>query len=246
MRKLILAAAMLLASTAHASLFDDCDHSASRVAALSSSGVTRVVIIGRAGYLHIDGRAGATEIRATGTACASDNDALADTTLTATRSGSEVRVEAHVPEWHGGFFGGSSPRLDFSVALPEGMPIVVDDTSGELTISRVGNTDVDDTSGGIEIRHVNGDLTVRDTSGSIVIEEVTGNVHIPHDSSGSIDIHHVGGSVTIDRDGSGSIDVVDVGGDFTVGSKGSGSIDYDRVRGKVSVPMRHNRHRGEP
>ena len=33
-----------------------------------------------------------------------------------------------------------------------------------------------------------------------------------------------------------------IGGDFVVNDKGSGSIGYDRVRGKVSVPMKH-RHR---
>ena len=241
MRTFIFAVATLAAASAHASWWNDCDKSASRSAAIASAGITRVVIIGRAGFLHIDGRSGATEIRASGTACAPSQELLNETTLTVTRSGSEVRVEAHMPRNSELFFG-SSPRLDFSVALPAGMAIDVDDTSGELTIANSGNTVVNDTSGGIEIRHVNGNVTVRDTSGEIVIEDVTGNVHIPSDSSGSIDVRRVSGSVAIDEDGSGSITVADVGGDFTLGSKGSGSVDYERVKGRVSVPSR-NRHR---
>ena len=223
MRTLVFAAATLLATTAHAGwLGTDCQHQAERSAVQSAAGVTRAVIIGRAGYLHIEGKQGATEIRARGTAGASIDELLAGIDFKATRSGSTVTIEAMVPNESGSFFS-SSPSLDMTVTLPAGMAVDVADTSGELTIRNTGETNVDDRSGSMEIRHVTGNVTVRDTSGSIVIKEVTGNVSIP-------------------SDGSGSIDVEDVGGDFTVSHKGSGSINYDRVRGRVSVPMRH-RHR---
>jgi hypothetical protein len=242
MRTLAFAAATLLATTAQAGWFgSDCQHQAERSAVQSAAGVTRVAIIGRAGFLHIEGKQGATEIRARGTACASIDELLVAITFKATRSGSTVTIEAMVPNESDSFFT-SSPYLDTTVTVPAGMAVDVADTSGDLTIRNTGQTDVADRSGGIEIRHVTGNVTVRDTSGDIVIEDVTGNVHIPSDSSGSIDVRHVGGSVTIDEDGSGSIDVNDVGGNFVVDRKGSGSISYDGVRGKVSVPMKH-RHR---
>lgn len=238
----------------------DCQYDAGRKAAQSAAGVTKVEIVGRAGYLHIEGRPGASEIRADGQACAPIEEELAGIVLKATRSGSTVRIEAIVPE-HDSSFWQSSPKLDFDVTLPAGIAVDVVDSSGELTISNVGDLKVDDSSGGIEIRHTTGNVRVRDSSGEIVIEDVRGDVYIPQDSSGSIEITGVTGGVTIDEDssgsidirnvqrnvaigsdGSGTIDVTDVGGDFTVGSKGSGSIDYDNVRGKVSVPSRH-RHR---
>jgi DUF4097 and DUF4098 domain-containing protein YvlB len=242
MRALVFAAATLLATTAQAGWFgSDCREQAERSAVQSAAGVTRVVIIGRAGFLHVEGRQGATEIRARGTACASTEELLVAILFKSTRSGSTVTIEAMVPNESESFFS-SSPSLDMTVTVPAGMAVTVTDTSGELTIKNTGETDVDDRSGGLEIHHVTGNVTVRDTSGEIVIEDVSGNVHIPSDSSGSIAVRHVGGSVTIDEDGSGSIDVDDIGGDFTLGRKGSGSVNYERVRGRVSVPMKH-RHR---
>ena len=259
MRALILAVSTFTAAvSAQAGLFNDCDQSASRNVSSVASGISRVVIIGRAGYLHIEGHSGASEIRAEGTACAPDSSSLRDTKLVLTRNGSELRIEAQMPDHDFGGWFSSSPSLDFTVALPAGVAIDVKDSSGELTIRNVGDANVDDSSGGIEIRGVRGNLTLRDSSGDIEIEDVTGDVRIPQDGSGGIDITHVGGSVTIDddgsgsidirdvkhnvrigSDGSGSIDVVGVGGDFTVGSKGSGSVSYDRVAGRVDVPSRH-------
>jgi hypothetical protein len=259
MRALVFALATLTATAAQAGWFDECQEDAARSASQPSAGVTRVVIIGRAGFLHIEGRAGASEIRASGTACAPTEEILAAIRLSATRSGSEVTVEAMIPKEDSSFFE-SSPHLDFTVTLPAGIEIDVADTSGELKVGNVGNARVTDTSGSIEIRKVTGNLSVTDTSGEIDIAGVTGDVHIPSDSSGGIEIRDVGGSVTIDEDSSGSIDVrkvkrnvvvgsdgsgsifvSDVGGDFTLGRKGSGSVDYERVSGRISVPERHRR-----
>jgi hypothetical protein len=261
MRALILTLSAFIATTAHAGwFFDDCQAQAARTAVQPAAGVTRVVIIARAGFLHVEGHPGATEIRASGQACAASESQLSGIVLSGTRSGNEVRIEAVIPHENDSFFS-SSPKLDFTVTLPAGIAVDIADTSGEMTISNVGNAKINDTSGGIDVRHVTGNLTVRDTSGGIDIEDVTGDVLIPSDTSGSIDIHGVGGSVTIDEDGSGSVEirhvkrnvligtkgsgsvsVADVGGDFTVREKGSGSIDYERVSGRISVPDRH-RHR---
>ena len=224
-----LAAAPLLAS------WGDCSNSAPRSAALPLAGATRIVVIGRAGSLKIAGRAGATEVRATGTACASSRGDLADIQLRATRSGGEIRIEAEIPEMTMSLWG--DRRLDFEVSLPSTLPVKVVDGSGELTIENTGPLDVNDGSGGLTIRHVNGNLSVVDGSGSLEIEDVTGSVRIT-DGSGGIEVRRVSGSVTL-NDGSGSVDVTDVGGDFVVASKGSGHVSYERVRGKVDVPRRH-------
>jgi len=219
----------------------DCQEFVPRSALQPAAGVTRVVVIGRAGFLHIEGRNDVSEIRASGTACAPIEHLLVAILLKASRSGSTVTVEAMVPNEDGGLFE-SGPKLDFTVTLPAGIDLYVADTAGELLISNVRNAKVSDTSGNIGIRNVAGNVTVQDRTGPIAIADVGGNVHIPADSSGSIQIARVRGSVTIDDDGSGSVDISDVGGDFTLRSKGSGAVDYRRVAGHVSIPSRY-RHK---
>src|SRR5205085_8022635 len=98
MRMMISAALTLIAASSSAGWFGDCDYSAPRSAAAPAAGVTRIVIIGRAGELRVTGARGVSEVRAKGTACTSDRDMLPQMTLTATRSGSELRVEANMPE----------------------------------------------------------------------------------------------------------------------------------------------------
>lgn len=253
MRTLIAAAVLFAATSASAGLFE-CSYTAQRNAAISAAGATKIVVVGRAGSLRVAGGAG-SDVRATGTACASESDFLQRIRLTATRSGSVVQVEAEIPEWHG--FGFHEARLDYEVALPDGIALEVRDGSGELRIENVGPLQVEDSSGELQVRGVHGDLSVHDSSGSMHIDDVAGNVRIvdgsggidvakvagnvviAEDGSGSIDIHDVRRNVTIEDDGSGSVEVTDVGGDFTVGSKGSGGISTERVAGRVRLPRSH-------
>jgi len=233
MRTAIFLAASLAATSLSAS-WGDCANTAPRSAALPVAGATRIVVIGRAGTLKVAGRAGATEVRATGTACASSKSDLAGIQLRATRRGGEIRIEAEVPEASFGMW--SERKLDFEVSLPTNVPVKVVDGSGGLVIENTAALEVNDGSGELTIRHVAGNLEVNDGSGAMTIEDVAGTVRI-HDGSGGIDVHRVTGSVIL-NDGSGSVDVTDVGGDFIVESKGSGHVNYARIKGKVDVPRR--------
>jgi len=245
MRTLTTLALLLTAATASADIFGDCSFTEKRNVAAPTAGVSRIVIIGRAGYLHVNGRRGAGEVRASGTACASSRDILSDTKLTLSLSGSELRVEAETPDNSGIF---SSAKLDFDVTVPDNVALRVEDGSGDLTIDNVA-------SGDIVIRNVIGDLSVRDGSGNMNIDNVSGNVHISdgsgnidvngagsveisNDGSGSADIRNVKHDVHIGNKGSGNVEVSDVGGNFHVGNKGGGSIDWKRVAGHVDVPER--------
>ncbi len=184
--------------------------SATRTASAPASGVTRVVINASTGSLRVTGRSGASEIIANGTASAKDDAALAKTQVTIRRNGSELRIEAQVPE---------NASLDLEVKVPTEVTVEIHDGSGTLFVTNSGNLDITDGSGSMEI------------------DTVTGNVRIT-DGSGSIDVKKVKGSVTITDDSSGSVHVADVTGDFTVLHKGSGHVDYERVGGKVSVPKK--------
>jgi hypothetical protein len=255
MRTFLSLALLLTAATASADIFGDCSFTEKRNVAAPSEGVTRIVIVGRAGWLHIAGRRGVGEVRATGSACASTRELLTDTKLTLSRSGSELRIEAETP-MDAGVFG--SAKLDFEVSVPDSMALRVEDGSGDMTIENVGSAEVTDGSGDMTIRGVNGDLVIRDGSGDMKIANVTGNirindgsgdigvdgagsVEIANDGSGSVDVHHVKHDVHIGNKGSGSVEVSDVGGDFRVGNKGGGSVTWDRVAGHVDVPERFRR-----
>ena len=255
MRTAIAALTLLTATTASAGLWGDCSYTERRTAIAPAVGLTRIMIIGRAGTLHIAGRRGAAEVRATGTACSSDRDVLKHVLLTIQRTGSELRVEAEVPDTSDLFFGADA-SLDFEVAVPDSVALVVEDGPGEMTIENVASADVTDGSGPLEIRNVGGDLRVRDGSGELLIDDVAGSVSITDgsgditvrrvgsvnivaDGSGSVDIRNVKRDVVIGTKGSGSVDVADVGGDFRVGHKGSGHIEYQRVAGRVEIPERN-------
>jgi hypothetical protein len=253
--KTILVAACIAgaAATAQAGWFEDCEHEAKREASVSFAGARSVRVLARAGSLDVRGVNGANAVRAHGTACASSESLLGKTQLQARRSGSEVVIEATMPDYVVGY---GSFKLDFTVEVPAGVAITVDDSSGSMKIENVGSLTIDDSSGEIEVRGVRGALTVDDSSGEIdvadvtgvvriddssggiLIRNVTGEVVIIEDSSGGIDVREVRGNVIVERDSSGGILVADVRGDFTVRRDGSGGIEHARVSGRVSLPGR--------
>jgi hypothetical protein len=233
---LLLAAILTALASTNASagwLGNDCDFTANRSARVTANGISHVTVVGRAGTLKIEGRAGANEINASGPACASTKSLLDDVKLNATRTGSELRIEVEMPD----DLVMQSATLDLTVTLPRGLATTVRDGSGEATVSGTGNLDVTDGSGALTIQDVVGDLTVVDGSGNLEIDRVTGNVSVT-DGSGAIDIRRVSGSVRIPRDGSGTVDVIDVAGNLIVDIKGSGQVSYARVTGHVAVPRR--------
>lgn len=236
LRSLLAASLLVIPTASYADLFD-CTHKATRKISAPGAGVTRVVIRARAGSLRVTGRSGVTDVLATGMACASDKDDLQGIQLKSERHGSELLIEAVIPE-KSSFFGTGQARLDLEVVLPAGAAVSVEDGSGSAEINDVGSLTVVDGSGSLKIRGVRGDAKVKDGSGSIEISGVSGNVEI-RDGSGSMDIEDIGGSVLIDADGSGGVSVNNVRGDFEVRRKGSGGVDYERIGGRISVPERH-------
>jgi|KBSMisStandDraft_5_1062788.scaffolds.fasta_scaffold779974_1 hypothetical protein len=175
----------------------ECQEWADRSAVQPARGVTRVVIIGRAGFLHVEGRDGATEIRATGRACAPIEEFLVGMLLKASRAGSTVTIEAIGSRKDASLFA-SEAKLDFTVTLPAGMEVDVVDTSGDLQISNVGNTRVADTSGDIAIKNINGSVTIdEDRSGAVAVSDIRGDFTIRKKASGSVHYERVAGRVSV-------------------------------------------------
>ena len=181
-----------------------------------------------AGKLVIRGSDGTNEVRVEATLCASHEDRLRalDVTL------EDGRLDTDYPRRGGGWFGGNRyARIDLVVMVPAGTNLRVDDSSGSVEITGVGDVNISDGSGSMTIRGV-GTVAIEDGSGSLRIEDVAGDVTV-EDGSGSVRIDNVTGTVTVE-DGSGSVRIRTVGGDVRV-TDGSGSTDVSAVGGTVRV-----------
>lgn len=211
---------------------DDCKYTAARNASTPAAGITKVVIHAESGYLKVDGTQGATQVAVQGTACTSEQDFLSRMTLTLRKSGSELHITAEIPE-KTVIFGFFSARLDFSVTLPAGLPVEIEDGSGAIRVTNSGALDIDDGSGEIEIRNIRGPLTISDGSGAIDVDTVAGNVAI-EDGSGGINVRNVQGNVEVE-DGSGGIDVARVEGSVRVREDGSGGIMVRNIRRDLTI-----------
>jgi hypothetical protein len=233
---------------------DNCDFRADRSAGVDAAGVVRIVIRAGAGDLKVRGAAEARRIDAKGTACAGKQALLDQLQVTVRREGNVVYVETKLPQDQEGWSWGKNEYayIDLGVSLPSNIAIeAVDssgdatledlkslslqDSSGDVTITRVaGTVDVGDSSGDLEIEKA-GSVRVRDSSGDLDIDDVKGDVVVENDSSGDIEIAQVDGSVTVDNDSSGSIRAEDVRGSVTVNNDSSGDIHAGRVKGDFTV-----------
>jgi hypothetical protein len=253
---------------------DDCKFRADRAGGVDAKGVDKVVIRAGAGDIKVVGRGNAVRIEARGVACAAKQDLLDATKISVRREGNTVYVETDLPQENGGWnFGNNGyAYIDLGVALPSSIPVdatdssgdanfedlkalTVQDSSGDLEISRIaGLADVNDSSGDVDIDHA-GSVRLRDSSGDLDVESVLGDVEVDNDSSGDMRIATVDGNVKVRQDSSGGIRVEDVKGsvdvesdssgdiyagrvkgDFTVRDDSSGSIETESIGGKVTVP----------
>lgn len=214
---------------------------------VSGDGVTSLFVNSGSGDVSVEGRPGAEGVSVRGRACASEEAFLDVLDVTATRSGDAVSIETHYPRgqaWDRGSGNGRTASIDLVVIVPLGTEIEISDSSGDVTVVGTGSVTIDDQSGGVEVSDIDGDVVIEDGSGGIDVRGVRGGVLL-RDGSGGIDISDVGQDVRVVSDGSGSIRVDGVGGDFLVGSDGSGSIRHSAVDGRVEVPERRKRGRGD-
>ncbi|HEV7486942.1 MAG TPA: hypothetical protein VGQ65_14785 [Thermoanaerobaculia bacterium] len=158
----------------------DCQEMAIRSAIVPASGIQRVIVIGRAGFLHIEGRPGATTIRAEGRACAGREHLLVGMDFKTTRKGSELTIEAMVPNEPETLVA-AAPRLDVTMIVPTEVAL-----------------DIADTTGAIEVHNVrrNVDIVAHGT-GPIVVSDVGGDLTVHSSRRGGVDYKRVAGRVSI-------------------------------------------------
>ena len=236
----------------------ECKFEVERRVTLDASATEWLRLRAGAGALAVEGQAGLEQVQAVGRACASEAGYLDDLRVTLERVNDEIVLSAHYPDRSG--WGNGYARIDLAVEIPLSMPVDLDDSSGSVELAGTGELRIDDSSGSIFARGINGSVSIDDSSGEIDVEDVSGDVRIEdgsgeinvrdvqgsvhiRDGSGSIDVVEVDQNVVIDEDGSGSIEVRDVLGDFSVLSDGSGSIRHSGVAGAVEIPMKKRERR---
>ena len=211
-----------------------------------------------AGKLVITGRSGIDYIRVDATLCASDQERM--DALNVSLDGGTLDTD-YPRNGASGWFGRNRyARIDLVVQVPAGTNLRVDDSSGSIEITGVGDVDlrdgsgtmrlrdvasvvIEDGPGSLRIEDVAGNVTVEDGSGSLRIRSVGGDVVIS-DDSGSIEVGAVGGTVRIDGGGSGSVTVRDVDGDLVVTDTRRSRIRFSDIRGVLDLPPERKKGRG--
>ena len=229
----------------------DCRFEAERTLTSSAASIEELRLQAGSGFLEVVGVEGLGEVRAVARACASHEEFLDDLILTSETSGSTLVMETHHPDWSGWRGGNRYARLDLRVEVPAGMAADIMDGSGEMEISNLGSTRVQDGSGEVSVRGIEGNLAIDDGSGELMIEGVSGSVTLNdgsgevilegvgsdveiHDSSGELELRGIGGSLTL-YDSSGGMDIHDVQGFVRVVQDGSGDISVQGVGGDLTV-----------
>ena len=179
-----------------------------------------------AGRLTITGSEGTGVIHVSATLCASDQRRLDG--LDVALDGD--RLSTDYPNRNGGW-GRNYARIDLAIEVPPGTNVHVEDSSGSLEISGVGDVELRDGSGSVSLADV-GSVYVEDGSGSVRIEDADGDVEV-RDGSGSLAIQRVAGAVVIE-DGSGSLAIQRVAGAVMI-EDASGSIRIAAVSGSVHI-----------
>lgn len=250
----LIIVAVLWSAGCCAAVADECKFTAERSATVPAAGAKQIEITARAGDLTITGQAGAKDVSARGKACASDQKLLDLIQIEVRLVGDVLHINTLMPDINGD----DAPRqanayLDLVLKLPDNLPVMLLDSSGDTDITGLaslsatdssgdlhifqiaGDLDVSDSSGDLRIERTGGNVKLRDGSGDVWVKDARGDVRVEADGSGELSVEHVGRNVTVESDGSGDIDIEDVEGDARIDSDGSGEIDVEDVMGSFTL-----------
>ena len=144
-------------------------YTAPRHAVVNAAGARVIKVIAGAGFLHINGRPGLTQVQVSGVARASSRRILDEIKLLAERLGDVVMIKMVVPEETSSFWdlfrGDFYQALDLSIDVPVATPLDVSDGSGETTIKGTGPVTIVDGSGDLDVSGITGKVNITDGSG---------------------------------------------------------------------------------
>lgn len=212
---------------------EECEFTSERTAKFNGP-VKKVVVTADAGSLNVHGDT-AGELKAVGRACASSESLLGKIALESRRENDTVYLTVVLGSGMGDLFSFSRyAYLDLDIAVPRNVELDVTDSSGDLELSDVGMTRVNDSSGDQLLKNINGNLSVNDSSGVIRVMSVVGNVEV-EDSSDNIDIEDVRGDVRIIADSSGDMAIAKISGNVEIVDDSSGDITIRDVKQNVKI-----------
>jgi len=239
MKKIILILFLIFSFSMFAADFEE-----TRKFTLNADGISKLFVDCGAGYLKISGDNNLNEIRVKAEIEMDDIDPddaerVLDRymELFLKERGGRAELVSRI-ERSGSFFsnifrGHGNFQINLIVEVPSEIDIDVDDGSGYVKIKNInGDVYIDDGSDYIELRNIVGRIGIDDGSGDIDINDVKGNVEID-DGSGEMDIRNVVGDIYLD-DGSGRITVEEIDGNVRV-DDGSGSINIESVEEDVII-----------
>ncbi|MGG3885670.1 DUF4097 family beta strand repeat-containing protein [Brevibacillus panacihumi] len=120
-----------------------------------------------------------------------------------------------------------------TVTVPASLSLLVNDGSGDIQIKDLeGPLTVHDDSGDIEITDVAGELEVYDQSGDMRVTNAS-NIKLIEDESGDIWLKNTAGNIEI-HDQSGNLQIRNHAGDISIWDE-SGDLSIDGVDGDVTI-----------
>ncbi len=252
LRHLTLAALLLLPLGAQADDGNDCKVSEPRNLQLDFRGIDTVVF--DVGGNDVDVRASAAASgKVEGRACASNDKALKQLTLSRQTSGNTLTVRAERKAPGGKWFGNEHARMKLQASVPDSVMVQLKVGSGDASVDGARSASADVGSGDLRASRIrgpftasigSGDLTVDDIgaldvrsigSGDASFKRVRGTAKIGSIGSGDLEIRGTSGAVTIGTVGSGDVTLSDIGGGVSVESIGSGDVQVDGVKGDFIV-----------
>lgn len=195
-----------------------------------------LLVLAAAGDLEVTGVSDSQVATIKGRVCVSREEWL-DESRVETSGGRRAEIIVELPDTDGGWSltGQRYAYIDLELEVPDGIPLDIKDSSGDIEITGIGELSLQDSSGDIEIEDTRGSVTLNDSSGDIALRDIGGDVTIDSDSSGDIRGKQIEGAVLVRRDSSGDIRFNDVGGDFIVERDSSGDITASTVGGDFQV-----------
>ena len=210
-----------------------------RELSLGADGIDKIVIDCGAGDCRIEGVEGRETIEVKARIIVrgmsrrrAENFVKEKVLLSLERNGSRAVLKSLFKPYTSLFSMGSK-MIDLTILVPARLDLDIDDSSGDMDIKNIeGSVLLDDSSGDISVHNVRGDVDIDDNSGDLFMRAVQGSVIID-DGSGTIDLRDMGGPVHVD-DSSGDIIIQRAVGDVTV-SDSSGDITIDGVERDVII-----------
>ena len=110
------------------------------------AGAKRIEIRAGAGELKVTGKRGSGQVSAVGRACASAQELLDQIQLKVTREGDVIHVDVQMPDVEA-IQGSTFAILDLEVDLPDNLPLIAVDSSGDARFQGLASSDIMDSPG---------------------------------------------------------------------------------------------------